>query len=472
MKRQILPIVISGLIVAGIMPTLVAIQNQPLENIDSQILVTQPEAWNTIYETSFTSYDEWDTGSSSGPDLWHITTVDAWEGDESLGCFSIATQHYVNNMNFNYAIGPTLDMQGVYVMVMDFYCKYITENSNDYWGICLYDPSTDNFLSHIWTAPNAWQHLPYDTYGYHPEWMGPMQPMSEYQSFDIKAAYDHWFDLGYFRNGDGSRSYSLRIGFMMYQTDALGYTNVEADANGDYWSGLFIDDVEIRQLAENQQPLTPGQPSGPTTLLTGESYTFSTQTTDPNDDPVRFGWDWDGDGIVDEVTAFVASGETKQTSHTWTAPGTYSVKVKAEDDKGAESSFSPALVVTVSENNPPLKPSLTGPSQGKQGNSYTFYGSTTDPEGNQVYYLFDWDDGTNTGWIGPYASGQSASASHSWDTQGSYGIKVKSKDTHDAEGVWSDPVSFSVPRSRTFSLFTHLMEQYPLLASLWRTIFL
>jgi hypothetical protein len=454
------------------MPTLLATQDQPLEDTSSQIPVTQSEVWNNLYETSFTTYDEWDHGSFGGPDLWHITSIDAWEGETSLGCFSIDYREYFNNMDFNYIIGPTLDMEGVYAMVMDFYCKYITQNSNDHWGICLYDPATDVFLPHMWTASNAWQHLPYATYGYQPEWMGPMQPISGYQSFDIKTAYDNWYDVGYFRNGDGSQSYALRIGFMMYETDESGTKNDTAEANGVYWSGLFIDDVVVRQLADNQHPLTPGQPSGPTTLISGESYTFSAVTTDPNDDPVRFSWDWDGDGIVDEVTAYVASGETIQTSHTWTVPGTYNVKVKAEDNNGAESAFSPALVVTVSENNPPLKPSLTGPSQGKQGISYTFYGSTTDPEGNQVYYWFDWDDGTNTGWLGPYASGQSASASHSWETQGSYDVKVKSKDTHDAEGIWSDPVSIAVPRSRTFSLFTHLVEQYPLLASLWRTIFL
>ena len=101
------------------------------------------------------------------------------------------------------------------------------------------------------------------------------------------------------------------------------------------------------------------------------------------------------------------------------------------------------------ENKPPNKPNKpSGPTSGKAGTSYTYSTSTTDPDGDQVYYWFDWGDGTNSGWLGPYNSGQTVSASHTWSEKGSYNIKVKAKDTNDAESDWSDPLPITMPKSK------------------------
>ena len=68
----------------------------------------------------------------------------------------------------------------------------------------------------------------------------------------------------------------------------------------------------------------------------------------------------------------------------------------------------------------------------------------TDPEGDQIYYLFDWGDDTDSTWIGPYPSGATAEASHAWTTQGSYEIKVIAKDEDDALSEWSDSMPVSL----------------------------
>jgi outer membrane protein assembly factor BamB len=91
--------------------------------------------------------------------------------------------------------------------------------------------------------------------------------------------------------------------------------------------------------------------------------------------------------------------------------------------------------------NTPQKPE--GPSEGDWYVEYTFNSSTTDPEGNQIHYLFDWDDGTNSGWIGPYASGKKVSESHSWTKGGDYKIRVKAHDGR-RESNWSDPLTISI----------------------------
>ncbi len=46
--------------------------------------------------------------------------------------------------------------------------------------------------------------------------------------------------------------------------------------------------------------------------------------------------------------------------------------------------------------------------------TYEFDTETIDPGGDQVYYKWDWGDGTFSDWIGPFNSGMEATATHSW----------------------------------------------------------
>jgi uncharacterized repeat protein (TIGR01451 family) len=235
-----------------------------------------------------------------------------------------------------------------------------------------------------------------------------------------------------------------------------------------------IDDTTVTIAPSNNQvPTKPSQPSGPTTGTTGTAYIYSTSSTDPDGDTLRYGWDWNGDSTVDTWTGYYASGQTISQSHTWTTSGTYTVKVKAQDENGGESGFSTALSVSISGNAAPSQPSVTGPSSGKIGMSHTYTASASDPNGDQVYYWFDWDDGANTGWLGPYASGQSASASHVWSTQGSYSIKVKCKDSHGEESTWTT-LTVTMPKYRFsgFDGLLRLFEDYPLLYRILQEFFL
>lgn len=124
----------------------------------------------------------------------------------------------------------------------------------------------------------------------------------------------------------------------------------------------------------------------------------------------------------------------------------------------------------------PSKPNKpAGQTQGKPGEAYTYTTSTTDPDGDQVAYWFDWGDGTNSGWTARYASGATTSASHTWNAKGTYQIKVKAKDIHGVESAWSDPLSVQMPLSLGMRgahllehLFEHLFERFPHLFPLLR----
>jgi hypothetical protein len=98
------------------------------------------------------------------------------------------------------------------------------------------------------------------------------------------------------------------------------------------------------------------------------------------------------------------------------------------------------------ENNPPNQPSTpVGETNGKINVEYTYSSDSTDPDGNQVYYLWDWGDGNTSGWLGPYDSGFTLITSHTWTDKGSYTIKIKAKDTSDAESPWSEPLPITMP---------------------------
>ena len=89
-------------------------------------------------------------------------------------------------------------------------------------------------------------------------------------------------------------------------------------------------------------------------------------------------------------------------------------------------------------NRPPWKPTIDGPTNGTTGSTYEYKFSTEDPEGDEIYYLIDWGDGSTSDWIGPYSSGEEITESHSWDVVGEYEIVAKSKDNYSESG-WSDP---------------------------------
>ncbi len=98
----------------------------------------------------------------------------------------------------------------------------------------------------------------------------------------------------------------------------------------------------------------------------------------------------------------------------------------------------------------PARPS--GSSRGKSGEEYTYTSVTIDPQDNQIFYMFDWGDGTDSGWLGPYNSGDGCSASHIWDRIGIYKVKVKAKDTNENESPWSDPAIVSMPKNKTIAI--------------------
>jgi hypothetical protein len=120
----------------------------------------------------------------------------------------------------------------------------------------------------------------------------------------------------------------------------------------------------------------------------------------------------------------------------------------------------------IDDNEAPDEPVIDGPSNGKPGISYTYtFISAFDPDGDEVAYYIDWDDGSTSGWTSFMSSGiPGYSESHTWALQGKYIIKAKAKDTYGAESDWAE-FEVSMPRCKSFSnlLFLRFLNRFPLL---------
>lgn len=191
----------------------------------------------------------------------------------------------------------------------------------------------------------------------------------------------------------------------------------------------------------NNPPDTPSLPSGEASGDIGQTYTYTTSATDPDGDSLSYGWDWDGDGSVDNDNWVGATA-----SHSWNSSGTYSVRVKAKDPSDAVSSWSPSLAVTISPpNQAPNTPELSGPTQVEVGRPANYSASTTDPNGDDISYGWDYtEDGVVDQWSAWCTSGAPSELPLQWDSESNQRIKVKAKDRDDADSGWSNELLVTV----------------------------
>ena len=92
-------------------------------------------------------------------------------------------------------------------------------------------------------------------------------------------------------------------------------------------------------------PHTPNVPSGPTDGEIKKNYVYSTISSDPDGDRIKYCFNW-GDGTY-TWTCYYNSDETAATVHSWVEKGNYEIKVKAKDERGAQSDWSDPLTVTM-----------------------------------------------------------------------------------------------------------------------------
>ena len=99
-------------------------------------------------------------------------------------------------------------------------------------------------------------------------------------------------------------------------------------------------------IVDDNAPLAPSKPSGPSNGYTFHEYTYSTSTTDPDaGDQIWYQWQYGG-SFTNWLGPYT-SGETVQQTFSWPTQGTYAVKVKAKDATGLQSPWSPVANVNI-----------------------------------------------------------------------------------------------------------------------------
>jgi beta-lactamase superfamily II metal-dependent hydrolase len=99
----------------------------------------------------------------------------------------------------------------------------------------------------------------------------------------------------------------------------------------------------------------------------------------------------------------------------------------------------------------PVKPLINGENNGITGVTYSYSAKSFDPNGDVLFYQWNWGDGNITEWQGPYPSSQEVYNSHRWTQDGAYTIKVRVKDMYDHISQWGY-FNTVMPRAKQYKL--------------------
>lgn len=201
----------------------------------------------------------------------------------------------------------------------------------------------------------------------------------------------------------------------------------------------------------------PGRNTAPYDLtITGETqgriktvYSFQITAYDAEGSAIYYKIDW-GDETNTTWIGPYAAGRSISIEHNWSEVGEYRISIQAKDafDAVAEGI---THHLNIEHNDPPQKPEISGRTRIQSGRYYTYSLVSTDPDTDDLFYFVDWGDGTNTGWIGVFPTGDTAKISHEWHQTGTYTIKAKTKDVYDAESDWGT-LEVAVPKNNGFFL--------------------
>ncbi|KYK24876.1 hypothetical protein AYK24_05670 [Thermoplasmatales archaeon SG8-52-4] len=114
-------------------------------------------------------------------------------------------------------------------------------------------------------------------------------------------------------------------GWKVRQTNDKGYIIVgEIDFYGDVGGDVWLIKIAKENLPPNQPIIT-----GPTNGKVGEEYCWNISSVEPDGDDLMYMVNW-GDGYTTETECY-PSGMEVEICHTYTAQGTYTIKVKAKE---------------------------------------------------------------------------------------------------------------------------------------------
>jgi hypothetical protein len=145
-------------------------------------------------------------------------------------------------------------------------------------------------------------------------------------------------------------------------------------------------------------------------------------STDTDGTVEEYRWDFDNDGTWD---ADWSSSPTA--THTYTVAGDYTVKLEVKDDDGKTDTDTATATISQLNLNP-TDPVVSGTTDGSVDTNYTYMALSSDPDGDNIKYVFDWGDGTNTSETAFVANNTEGNATHQWSAADMYIMGVYAED--------------------------------------------
>jgi len=162
---------------------------------------------------------------------------------------------------------------------------------------------------------------------------------------------------------------------------------------------------------------------------------------DAENEIISYYWDF-GDGTND-------TGVT--VTHAYTQQGIYPVTLIITDNGGNTATDTTWAGIEQSID-PPNNPIINGPIRVAAGIEYEYTFTTTDPNGDDVYYYIEWGEYSSVGeWIGPYNSGEQIVLTHTWNNKGIYTVRAKAKDIYNQESDWGY-LKVTMPRNQNIQI--------------------
>ncbi len=197
-------------------------------------------------------------------------------------------------------------------------------------------------------------------------------------------------------------------------------------------SGVFEIESQDDDDSKNKPPVVSGV-SGPTNLKVGETGTWTVKAYDPENGSLSYLVNW-GDEAVMSPTAgampkVVSVQNTATFTHVYNQTGTFYPVFYVSDDKGQQAKTSMSVVVSggVVVNQPPAIDYLVGSTNLIVGQNGVWNFKATDPEGQNLYYGFEYGDGTSSN-SSPNSSGATSYGVHAFSSPGMYTIKFGVKE--------------------------------------------
>ena len=276
--------------------------------------------------------------------------------------------------------------------------------------------------------------IPGDSFVWETDWMGP------YNYPDYTCVWTYTFE-------DHGR-YTL-------------YAQAIDDPNGD---GDVSDGTESawspnKNLWISELPLPPTI-EGPAQGVPWELITF---TFTPNDDTwlQQLQVDW-GLGDFDEdywsYNEIYDNGPI-QKSYMYLEEGEFTIRARTREVWYTGMGHTPYFIsdwayftIEIMER-PPETPELDGPTFTFAGQPVTFSAVSEDMDDSNIQYMFDWGNGEDSYWIPKdgVPAGETCEASYTYDTAGTYNVRVKAKDDV-GESDWSEPIELTVHSLRLMGI--------------------